>query len=44
MLADGKKLPEFRTHDALKADSAFTRDFAEAELVTMLPVDIPASR
>ena len=41
MLADGEKLPEFRTLDALKADPAFTRDFAEAELVTMLPVDIP---
>ncbi|MGV8936147.1 MAG: type II toxin-antitoxin system HicB family antitoxin [Allorhizobium sp.] len=41
MLADGEELPEFRTLDALKADPDFTCDFAGAELVTMLPVDIP---
>lgn len=41
MLSDGEVLPEFRSLEALKADPALTEDFAEAELVTLLPVDIP---
>ena len=41
MLQDGEPLPEFRSLDTLRADPEFTEDFATAELVTLLPVDIP---
>lgn len=41
MLQDGEPLPEFRSLDALRADPEFAEDFATAELVTLLPVDIP---
>jgi len=41
MLQDGEALPDFRSLDALRADPEFAEDFATAELVTLLPVDIP---
>ncbi len=41
MLQDGEELPEFRSLEALRADPQFTEDFADAELVTLLSVDIP---
>ncbi len=41
MLQDGEALPDFRSLHALRADPEFAEDFATAELVTLLPVDIP---
>ncbi|HLP70744.1 MAG TPA: type II toxin-antitoxin system HicB family antitoxin [Rhizobium sp.] len=41
MLRDGEELPEFRSLQQLQAEPAFGEDFATAELVTLLPVDIP---
>ncbi|WP_159946871.1 type II toxin-antitoxin system HicB family antitoxin [Rhizobium sp. 18065] len=41
MLLDGEELPEFRPLDALRADPQLSGDFADAELVTLLSVDIP---
>lgn len=41
MLRDGEELPEFRSLQLLQAEPAFGEDFATAELVTLLPVDIP---
>jgi predicted RNase H-like HicB family nuclease len=41
MLQDGEPMPEFRSLDALRIDPEFAEDFATAELVTLLPVDIP---
>jgi predicted RNase H-like HicB family nuclease len=41
MLADGEVLPQFRSLDSLKKDETLAEDFAEAELVTLLPVDMP---
>lgn len=41
MLQDGEALPDFRSLDSLRADPEFAEDFATAELVTLLPVDIP---
>jgi predicted RNase H-like HicB family nuclease len=41
MLQDGEALPDFRSLDALRADPESAEDFATAELVTLLPVDIP---
>lgn len=41
MLQDGEELPEFRSLEALRADPHFADDFADAELITLLSVDIP---
>ncbi len=41
MLADGEDLPQLRSLDSLKKDETLAEDFAEAELVTLLPVDMP---
>ncbi|THV23217.1 type II toxin-antitoxin system HicB family antitoxin [Peteryoungia ipomoeae] len=40
MAQDGEALPEFRSLDSLRADPEFAEDFATAELVTLMPVDI----
>ncbi|MGL3606093.1 type II toxin-antitoxin system HicB family antitoxin [Rhizobium sp. G187] len=41
MVQDGEPLPEFRSLDTLRADPEFAEDFAGADLVTLMPVDIP---
>lgn len=41
MLQDGEELPELRSLEALRADPQFADDFADAELITLLSVDIP---
>lgn len=41
MLQDGEEIPEFRSLQRLQTEPEFAEDFATAELVTLLPVDIP---
>jgi predicted RNase H-like HicB family nuclease len=41
LVDDGLPLPPFRTVDQLRTDPAFAEDFADAEAVTALDIELP---